>query len=120
MRVISYKRMVLEELNKACEQALETCGGTAESHAKEYCPVDTGRLRNSLKHEPEGNRSVAIGTETDYSVYVELGHHQRPGRYVPAIGKRLVASWVPPKPFLRPALENHQAEYKTLIEEAFK
>ena len=29
-----------------------------------------------------------------YSSYVEYGHRQEPGRFVPALGKRLVNSWV--------------------------
>jgi hypothetical protein len=32
---------------------------------------------------------------------VEYGHRQTPGRYVPAIGKRLVASWVEGQHFLK-------------------
>jgi len=120
MKVISNKRMVLSELDKTCKAALEVCGGKAESHAKRYCPVDTGALRNSITHEAEGDRSVVIGSETSYAPYVELGHHQQPGRYVPAIKKRLVASFVQGKPYLRPALENHEAEYKETIETFFK
>lgn len=119
MQVISHKRMVLEELEKACAAALEACGGTAEGHAKELCPVDTGTLRNSITHEAESTRSEAIGTPTTYAPYVELGHHQQPGRYVPKLGKRLVREFVPGKPYLRPALENHQDEYKAIIEKAF-
>lgn len=119
MKVISHKRMVLDELEKACKEALEACGGTAEGHAKEQCPVDTGTLRNSITHEAESTRSEAIGTPTSYAPYVELGHHQQPGRYVPKLGKRLVREFVPGKPYLRPALENHQDEYKTIIEKAF-
>lgn len=30
----------------------------------------------------------------EYSAYVEYGHRQMPGRFVPAIGKRLKKSWV--------------------------
>lgn len=120
MIVISHKRLVLDELEKTCATALEICGGTAESYAKKLCPVDTGTLRNSIRHEAESSRSEAIGTDTLYAPYVELGHHQQPGRYVPAIKKRLVASFVPGKPFLRPALENHQEDYKSIIEKAFK
>ena len=30
----------------------------------------------------------------DYASYVEYGHRQKPGRYVPAIGKRLKKLWV--------------------------
>lgn len=119
MKIISNKRMVLEELNKACSKGLEMCGGTAESHAKEYCPVDTGNLRNSITHEAEGDRSMAIGTATSYAPYVELGHHQEPGRYVPAIGKRLVREFVPGKPYLRPALENHRGEYEKILTSVF-
>lgn len=119
MKVISHKRMVLEELEKACNVALESCGGLAEGYAKELCPVDTGTLRNSITHEAEDSRSEAIGTATTYAPYVELGHHQQPGRYVPKLGKRLVREFVPGKPYLRPALENHQEEYKTIIEKAF-
>ncbi|QYC52353.1 type I neck protein [Fusobacterium phage FNU_1P] len=29
-----------------------------------------------------------------YAIYVEYGHRQTPGRFVPAIGKKLKASWV--------------------------
>lgn len=38
--------------------------------------------------------SVTVENATPYASYVEYGHRQTPGRFVPAIGKRLVASWV--------------------------
>lgn len=119
MNVISNKRMVLAELEKACKKGLEIVGGTAEGHAKQYCPVDTGTLRNSIRREAESSRSEAIGTDTLYAPYVELGHHQQPGRYVPAIGKRLVREFVPGKPYLRPALENHKEEYQQILTQVF-
>ena len=59
--------------------------------------------------------NVAIGTDVKYAIYVELGHNQQPGRYVPAIGKRLVASHVAAKPFLKPALEGHKDEYVRIV-----
>lgn len=31
----------------------------------------------------------------EYASYVEYGHRQQPGRYVPAIGRRLKNSWTP-------------------------
>ena len=37
---------------------------------------------------------IEVTNDTPYASYVEFGHRQEPGRYVPAIGKRLVASWV--------------------------
>ena len=68
----------------------------------------------------EDKVSVYIGTPVEYAPYVELGHHQQPGRYVPAIGKRLKQSFVKGKPFLRPACENSTAEINKAIEKALK
>ncbi|WP_301860981.1 HK97 gp10 family phage protein [uncultured Megasphaera sp.] len=39
--------------------------------------------------------SVKVFNTASYASYVNDGHRQRPGRFVPAIGKRLVRSWVP-------------------------
>ncbi len=57
-----------------------------------------GTLRGAwtiLPIEKQGNTYVAtIVNNTEYASYVEFGHRQRPGRYVPALGKRLKANWV--------------------------
>lgn len=103
------------DINAACRRALEICGGKAETYAKKKCPKDTGNLQNSITHQMECDKTVAIGTPVEYAPYVEFGHHQQPGRYVPAIGKRLKASYVPGKPYLVPALEEHIDEYKNVI-----
>ena len=102
-------------LTAACARALEICGGKAESYAKQRCPVDTGNLRNSITHQMEGDKTVVIGTPVEYAPYVEFGHHQQPGRYVPAIGKQLVKDYVEGKPYLTPSLEDHIDEYKNVI-----
>lgn len=114
--VTSRKFKVMSEVDKAIARALEICGGKAESYAKQLCPVDTGRLRSSITHQREGNDTEVIGTNVEYAPYVEIGHHQEAGRYVPAIGKRLVKDYVPGKPYLRPSLENHKEEYKKVFE----
>ena len=44
--------------------------------------------------------AVTVENATPYASDVEYGHRQTPGRYVPAIGKRLVASWVEGKHML--------------------
>ena len=55
--------------------------------AKEYA--------NSLKVLRMGNNFIIIvKNPVEYSSYVEFGHRQEPGRFVPAIGKRLKAAWV--------------------------
>ena len=110
-----------QELVDACKRALEICGGKAETYAKINCPVRTGNLRNSITHDvAEDGKSVTIGTDVEYGMFVELGHIQEVGRYVPAIGKRLKNEYVKPRPFLRPVIENHLSEYKSIIESELK
>ena len=43
---------------------------------------------------------IELINPVEYASYVEYGHRQTPGRYVPAIGKRLKAAWVPGKHML--------------------
>lgn len=38
---------------------------------------------------------IRIINPVEYASYVEFGHRQTPGRFVPAIGKRLKESWTP-------------------------
>lgn len=112
---------IKEALEEQIEQALIAIGMTAETYAKEKCPVDIGHLGNSITYDIDpADRSVVIGTNVEYGKYVELGHHQEPGRYVPAIGKSLVRDFVPGKPFLGPAAQNHSSEYRALVESALK
>ena len=57
-----------------------------------------GTLRNAwqiLPVEKQGdNYIVTVLNPTEYASYVEYGHRQTPGRYVPALGKRLKVNWV--------------------------
>ncbi len=64
-------------------------------------PAKTGNLRNlwgvakDIKVKKTGNNyEVTIENSASYASYVEYGHRQTPGRYVPEIGKRLVKDWV--------------------------
>lgn len=58
-----------------------------------------GTLRRGWTAEPlyrSGTQhNVNIINQVPYASYVEYGHRQEPGRYGPAINKRLKASWVP-------------------------
>lgn len=40
------------------------------------------------------NHRIDIINQVEYASYVEYGHRQEPGRYVPALGKCLKQSWV--------------------------
>lgn len=107
------------ELQGKIDIALEICGGMIESYAAQLCPTETGNLKGSITHQQENENTEVIGTTVSYAPFVELGHHQEPGRYVPAIKKRLVRSWIPGKPFLRPAVENHVREYTEVVKRVF-
>lgn len=67
--------------------------------AQSLCPVDTGRLRDSISVNTDGNTAV-VSANTDYAAYVEFG-----------------TSKMPPKPYLVPALvENSDAMLKAIGE----
>jgi HK97 gp10 family phage protein len=72
-----------------------------QRRAKERCPVDTGRLRNSIAIEPaDEGLSGTVGTNVEYAPYVEFGT-----RYMPA------------QPFLLPAIEEEQPEFVRRLKE---
>jgi hypothetical protein len=118
---------VLQALDEKIERALESVGLLAEGYAKQLCPVDTGLLRNSITHaldgqspatttyhadngdgsgsysgivpsNNDGKRSVCIGTNLEYSVFIENGHSRQA-----------------PNGFLGPAISNNSEQYKEVI-----
>ena len=68
------------------------------TQTKENTPVDTGYLRNMWQLgavERKGDSlEITIYNTVEYASYVEYGHRQDVGRYVPAIGKKLKKAWV--------------------------
>lgn len=117
--VVTSNVYLVNKLSKeAMVKAAISVGMLTTGYAQDLCPVDTGRLRDSITHayNDDGHQvTLLVGTNVYYAPYVELGHHQQPGRFVPKIKKRLVRSWVPGKPFLRPAFENHTQEIERVI-----
>lgn len=92
----------LNALPEQIEAALIAIGATAESHAKDICPVDTGRLRNSITFAVDMNENAAyIGTNVEYAAFVENGSSKRKAR-----------------PYLRPAATEHSEEYRELVRQA--
>jgi HK97 gp10 family phage protein len=93
------REAIVNAIDRALVAALEEVGLVAEGYAKRACPVDTGRLRNSITHiVDEGTRHVVIGTNVEYAPYVELGtRHQKP------------------QPFLKPAANDHYSTYKGIF-----
>ncbi len=83
-------------------KALEKVGLVAEGYAKMLCPVDTGRLRNSITHQLKG-LSVYIGTNVEYAPFVENGRRGKNGKH-----------------FLRRAATEHGEQYRKIIEDSMR
>ena len=108
-------------LEQAKARALEIIGGKIESYAKGLVPVDTGALRNSITHAVDGDTVIA-GSAISYAPYVELGtgkDYSPPPEWMENNAPRgagIISRSVKPRPYLRPAVENHLDEYKNVIE----
>ena len=52
-------------------------------------------LKDAIRVQKIGSTyQIELVNNTEYASYIEYGHRQTPGRFVPAIGKRLKESWV--------------------------
>ena len=75
----SYRDKAEDMLSDWVATIMAGCGKIAEANCKELCPVDTGRLRNSITYEvSEDGESVIVGTNVKYATYVEFDdrkHH---------------------------------------------
>lgn len=125
-KVIDNSKKILSEFERKVDVACRAVGHTAEGYAKADCPVDTGRLRNSITYTTRGfggsdsysdkagnqysggsanagthGRSIYIGTNVEYAKYVEFIE-----RYIHKTGKAH---------FLRDAAANHSDEYRDIF-----
>lgn len=98
VRLTDNTKLIKNATDQQIEAALEAIGLKVEGYAKLICPVDTGRLRNSITHVVKTNeKTVYIGTNVEYAAAVECG-----------------ASRQRPQPYLKPAATQHTDEYKTI------
>lgn len=90
-----------EELSKAMNDE----GLDWRDDVRANTPVDTGDLRRTWIFEGVTKTGfifeMELSNNLEYADYIEYGHRQEPGRYVPAIGKRLKADYVPGHYMLR-------------------
>lgn len=121
---------VSAEIKAALLRGLEKCGLVAEGYAKKLCPVDTGNLRNSITHVVDEQEPAAIiGTNSEYSAYVELGTgiyakggggRPTPWVYQDAKGNWHMTHGNKPQPFLKPAAHDHRDQYRQILEDELK
>lgn len=127
---------VISALNAAKPKILETIGLKAEKYAKALCPVGTvestgkkgyrgGTLRNSITHSIDDD-TLSVGSNVEYAPYVELGtgpNFTPPPEWesfdTPK-GNGVGHGYVKPRPYLRPAIEEHLSEYADIIEKELK
>ena len=91
------------------EEIFEEIGTTVQNYARKNAPVDTHALQRSINHY-SNDKAVIIWSMVKYASAVEYWHSQTPWRFVSAIRKRLVKSYVEWKPFLKPAFTEHKEE----------
>ena len=96
---------VIAEMKRKAALALGIIGEAAEGYAKDNCPVDTGRLRNSISYKVKGE-DCYIGTNVEYAPQQEFGDH-----FQHKVGRAH---------FLRDAATTHGDEYKNILEETMK
>lgn len=114
--------------NGRTRQTVARQGGTLRRGwtAKTEAEAESGRstnptqYANSLRVERTGrNYSITITNPVHYASYVESGHRQQVGRYVPAIGKRLKKSWVEGQFFMAKSEAEVKAEIPAVLQRRF-
>ena len=125
-----------DALEMVVPRILEIIGLKAEKYAKARCPVGTvestgkkgyrgGTLRNSITHEVDGD-AVQIGSNVEYAPYVELGTgpwFETPPEwehFESTQGSKGGRGYVHPRPYLKPAIEDHLDEYCNIIRKELK
>ena len=115
---------IIEEMEKEKEQLMiDTVKELAARLLRKVIkrtPSDTGNLRRNwtvsdVRKNGE-NYEIEVSNSTEYASYVEFGHRQTPGRFVPAIGKRLKKSWVKGKFMLTISESELQKQAPAVIE----
>jgi len=128
---------VKRALAEAVEDALTKIGVRVHEYATKKVPVGTpestgipgyigGTLKNSLAYkvgEVDGVAAVTVGSNVEYAPYVELGtrgNFQAPPPWeevnVPK-GSGGGKGGMKPRPYLKPAIEDHISEYNQIIKD---
>lgn len=91
----------------------------SESAAKKGAgkDVDSYVAEHDLVDHKRGHEyGMELTNPMHYASYVEYGHRQEPGRFVPVLGKRLVNSWVDGKFFKRQSEEAFASAAPTVVQ----
>lgn len=99
-------------------EALSELGSVYLSFVKPATPARTTNLRSGWDASPPviSGHSVTITNPIFYASYVDLGHRQHPGQFVPPLMKRLKASWVNGKHFTEKAENSTKAAIPRVVQ----
>lgn len=134
-----------DDFHKELETYIDGIGNeflrVAQSEVIRRNAVDSRLLLNSFTKGAEGNiwdadagaLTIEVGTNVYYAPYVEYGHSQQPGRFVPgawaggrfvyqpgaSTGMVLKASWVEGRHFFEGAITAFEGIYTKSLEQKF-
>lgn len=123
---------ILAALENAVLRWLEASGMTVEEAAKDNLTrnesVDTGNLRDNVTHLVSSDeKTVYIGSPTEYAAYVELGtgKYYPGGRPTPWTYQDKKGNWhlthgQRAKPFLKPAVTNNVKKIKEMLKDSLE
>lgn len=121
---------ILREFDRKIALACELIGVEAERNAKEDCPVDTGRLRNSITYavkEGQGLANQEPGEQADPEEYQKLTEPEEKTvyigtnvKYAPPVELRDVNHKSGKAHFLRDAVANHGKKYEEIAKTVLK
>lgn len=126
---VKYKRGKNKGKNKTKLTTIHT-GGTlrrgwiAHSHTEAEAQKSNSPNENSIAEYVYRLKVSKIGTSyvawivnvVEYASYVEYGHRQTVGRFVPAIGKRLKKSWVQGRHMLQISMQEVEARLPQFLD----
>ncbi|MDR0671884.1 MAG: HK97 gp10 family phage protein [Oscillospiraceae bacterium] len=93
-------------------------GGTLKRGWTGGADTDVTAFVSTMRVADIGNGyEITMENPVYYAPYVEFGHRQQPGRYVPQIGKRLTASYVEGKHMLEKAVNEVEPRARGVLEQ---
>ena len=107
-------------VKKELEKSFDKIGKQSLKVLKANTPVKSGNLRKQwtaagTSYGGFSGWTIKLVNNAEYASCVESGHRQQPGKYVPAIEKRLVKSWVPGQFFMRKSNAQIQSQMPKLV-----
>lgn len=126
------KRLASEVLRKTIERTpvgqypelSEKVGGTLRRGWTAGESTDASGESQNISDIPvtckNGSYKVTISNHVEYAPYVEYGHRQEPGRFVPQIGKRLKKNFVEGRFMLTKSVDEVNREAPDYIDASFK